>query len=44
MWPTVYVVDKNGYLRQWWAGELNWKGATGDKTIEQVVEQLLAEP
>ena len=44
MWPTVYVVDKNGYLRQWWQGELNWKGATGDKTIEQVVEQLLAEP
>ncbi len=44
MWPTVYVVDKNGYLRQWWAGELNWKGATGDKTIEQVVDQLLAEP
>lgn len=44
MWPTVYVIDKNGYLRQWWQGELNWKGATGDKTIEQVVEQLLAEP
>lgn len=44
MWPTVYVVDKNGYLRQWWQGELNWKGATGDKTLEQVVAQLLAEP
>ena len=44
MWPTVYVVDKNGYLSQWWQGELNWKGATADKTIEQVVEQLLAEP
>ncbi len=44
MWPTVYVVDKNGYLRQWWQGELNWKGATGDKTIEQAVQQLLVEP
>ena len=44
MWPTVYVVDKHGYLRQWWLGELNWKGATGDKSIEQGVEQLLAEP
>ena len=43
MWPTVYVVDKHGYLRQWWQGELNWKGATGDKSIEQGVEQLLAE-
>ena len=43
MWPTVYVVDKNGYIRHWWQGELNWKGATGDKTIEQVVEAALAE-
>src|SRR5690606_34428722 len=34
MWPTVWVVDKHGYLRVWWEGELNWQGATGDKTIE----------
>ncbi|HUG18780.1 MAG TPA: redoxin domain-containing protein [Planctomycetaceae bacterium] len=44
MWPTVYVVDKNGYLRHWWQGELNWKGATGDKTIEQTINTALAEP
>ncbi len=43
MWPTVYVVDKHGYLRHWWQGELNWQGATGDKVIEQVVEAALAE-
>jgi len=43
MWPTVYVVDKKGYIRHWWQGELNWNGATADKTIEQVVEDLLAE-
>lgn len=43
MWPTVYVVDKRGYLRYWWEGELNWQGATGDKTIEQMVDQLLKE-
>ena len=43
MWPTVYVVDKNGYIRHWWQGELNWKGATADKTIETVVQQLLDE-
>jgi thiol-disulfide isomerase/thioredoxin len=42
MWPTVYVVDQNGYLRRWWQGELNWQGATGDQEIEQVVEDLLA--
>ncbi len=43
MWPCVYVVDKRGYLRMWWPGELNWQGATGDKKIEEVVESLLAE-
>ena len=43
MWPTVYVVDKNGYIRHWWQGELNWKGATADKTIEAVVDDLLTE-
>ncbi len=43
MWPTVYVIDKRGYIRHWWQGELNWQGATGDKTIEAVVEKLLAE-
>jgi peroxiredoxin len=43
MWPTVYVVDKNGYIRSWWQGELNWQGATGDKSIETLVDELLAE-
>lgn len=43
MWPTVYVVDKQGYIRSWWQGELNWQGATGDKSIETLVDQLLAE-
>ncbi|TWU48857.1 Thiol-disulfide oxidoreductase YkuV [Rubripirellula tenax] len=41
MWPTVYVVDQNGYIRHWWSGELNWKGATADQTIESVVDKLL---
>ena len=43
MWPTVYVIDKNGYIRHWWQGELNWNGATGDQTIEQIVGNLLQE-
>lgn len=43
MWPTVYVVDKRGYIRHWWQGELNWQGATGDKVIEDVVEAALKE-
>ncbi len=43
MWPTVYVIDKKGYIRFWWQGELNWEGATVDKTIEKLVDELLSE-
>lgn len=43
MWPTVYVIDKRGYLRYLWQGELNWQGATHDQTIHTIIEQLLAE-
>lgn len=41
MWPTVYVIDQQGYIRHWWQGELRWKGITGDQTIETIVHQLL---
>jgi len=43
MWPTVYVIDKRGYLRTFWQGELKWQGATGDKQMLQSIERLLAE-
>jgi thiol-disulfide isomerase/thioredoxin len=43
MWPTLYVIDKRGYLRTFWQGELKWQGATGDKQMSQAIEQLLAE-
>jgi peroxiredoxin len=43
MWPTVYVIDKRGYLRNWWLGELNWQGAQGDKVLERVIDRLRAE-
>lgn len=43
MWPTVYIVDKKGYIRSWWQGELNWQGAKGDQTIESLVDELLME-
>ena len=41
MWPTVYVIDRDGYLRHLWQGELNWKGATGDQTIEKLIDELI---
>jgi len=44
MWPSVYLVDKRGYLRHFWPGELKWQGATGDQWMRARIEELLAEP
>lgn len=43
MWPSVYVIDKQGYLRYFWAGELKWEGATGDQVARDWIERLLKE-
>ncbi len=43
MWPSLYLIDKKGYVRYAWYGELNWKGAEGEKIMRQRIEQLLAE-
>lgn len=43
MWPSVYLIDKTGYLRYWWYGELNWQGAKGEQIMRSRIEELLAE-
>lgn len=43
MWPTVYLVDRKGFLRRWWQGELNWQGGDGEQQMRTTIEQLLAE-
>jgi len=43
IWPSVYLIDKRGYLRYWWYGELNWQGNDGEKVMRQRIEELLAE-
>ena len=43
MWPTVYLIDKQGYVRYWWMGELNWEGAEGEQLFRRHIEELLAE-
>lgn len=43
MWPTVYLIDKQGYVRYWWMGELNWQGQEGEKRFARHIEELLAE-
>lgn len=43
MWPSVYLIDKQGYVRYWWYGELNWQGAQGEKLYREKIAELLAE-
>jgi len=43
VWPSVYLIDKQGFVRFWWYGELNWQGATGEKQMWDRIHQLLAE-
>ncbi len=43
IWPSVYLIDKQGYIRYWWYGELNWNGAKGEQIMRERIEQLLAE-
>ena len=43
IWPSVYLIDKEGYLRYWWYGELNWKSADGERLMRQRIEELLGE-
>jgi thiol-disulfide isomerase/thioredoxin len=44
VWPSVYLVDKKGYIRYWWYGELNWEKNKGEALMRSRIEELLAEP
>lgn len=43
VWPAVYLIDKQGFVRYWWYGELNWQGAQGERYMRAKVEELLGE-
>lgn len=43
VWPSVYLIDKQGFVRAWWYGELNWQGTPGENLMRQRVEALLKE-
>lgn len=43
MWPSVYLIDKQGRIRNWWYGELNWNGARGEEFFRRRIQELRAE-
>ncbi len=43
MWPTTYLIDKDGFIRRWWQGEMNWQGTPGEQQMRATIEELLAE-
>ena len=43
VWPSVYLVDKQGFVRYWWYGELNWQGIEGERWMRAKIEGLLRE-
>ncbi|MCP4258409.1 MAG: redoxin domain-containing protein [Planctomycetes bacterium] len=44
IWPSIYLIDKNGFIRYWWYGELNWQGAESEKFLKQRIRELIDEP
>jgi len=43
VWPSVYLVDKRGFVRYWWYGELNWQGTQGESWMRGKIAELAAE-
>jgi peroxiredoxin len=43
MWPTVYLIDRQGFIRTWWQGEMNWQGNPGEQKMRDHIERLLSE-
>ena len=43
IWPAIYLIDKQGWGRYAWEGELEYQGAGGEAKMTQLIEALLKE-
>jgi len=43
VWPALYLIDRQGYVRYWWLGELSADEGQGEKLMRRRIEELLAE-
>lgn len=42
-WPTVYLIDRQGFVRTWWEAELAWEGGEGDQAFRQSIQEALGD-
>jgi hypothetical protein len=42
-WPSIYLIDKEGFARWGWSGELSYNGAKGETRMREKIEELLRE-
>ena len=43
MWPSVYLIDKQGHVRYCWHGKLNWQENHGGQIMRQRITELIKE-
>jgi len=43
VWPSVYLIDKEGFVRYWWYGELEFQGRGGEQWASARIKELLQE-
>ena len=43
MWPSVYLIDRQGNVREWWYGELQWGGRDGERHLRNKIQALMRE-
>jgi peroxiredoxin len=44
VWPSIYLIDRAGFVRYWWYGELNFGDRQGEAWVQTRVHELLQEP
>ncbi len=43
VWPSIYLIDRAGFVRFWWYGELEFGQRQGEAWVQTRVHQLLQE-
>jgi len=43
VWPSIYLIDKDGYIRYWWYGEVNWQGVESELFLRGKIQALIRE-